>query len=82
MTRLNLTLDDDTWDALVRHAQSRPIATLAREIIRSELAQRDALIRRQALARDYAAGRADARALLAELEDAQLELLEDDDDPA
>lgn len=82
MSRLNLTLDDDTWSALVRHAESRPIATVARELLRAELARRDALSRRKALARDYAAGRADARDLLEELEAAQLDLLEGDDDAA
>lgn len=82
MSRLNLTLDDDTWNALLRHAESRPIATVARELLRSELARRDALSRRKALARDYAAGRADARDLLEELEAAQLDLLEGDDDAA
>jgi hypothetical protein len=82
MARLNLTLDDDTWNALVRHAESRPIATVARDILRAELARRDALGRRRALAKDYIAGRADERALLAELEGGQLALLEDDDDAA
>lgn len=82
MTRLNLTLDDDTWNALVRHAESRPIATVARDILRAELARRDALSRRRALAKDYVAGRADARDLLEEFEAGQLDLLEGDDDAA
>ena len=77
MERLNLTLDDDTSGALTRHArdQGKPRAALARELIQEALARRAALARQRRLARDYAAGREDARELLADLEAAQLDLL-------
>ena len=65
--RLNLTLDESTSGAL------------ARELIREALARREALERERKLARDYAAGRSDARQLLQDLEAAQLELLDDEE---
>ncbi len=79
MERLNLTLDDDTSGALARHArrEGKPRATLARELIREAITRREVLERQRALARDYAAGRSDAREILADLEAAQLELLDD-----
>jgi tyrosyl-tRNA synthetase len=79
MERLNLTLDLDTSNALRRHAQRRkqPRASLARELIREAISQRETREREQQLARDYAAGRADAVALLSDLEAAQLDLLEE-----
>lgn len=79
MARLNLTLDDDTSGALARHAreQGTAQAALARELIREALARREAVARQRKLARDYAAGREDAKELLAELEVAQLELLDE-----
>jgi hypothetical protein len=75
MARLNLTLDDDTFDRLTRHARRAGgrRATLARRILREGLDAREVRERKRKLAADYAAGRADARALLAELEAAQLE---------
>jgi DNA-binding FadR family transcriptional regulator len=81
MERLNLTLDPGTSGALARHAQKagKPRATLARELIREAITRRDALDRQRKLARDYAAGRGDAREVLAELEAAQLDLLGDDE---
>jgi DNA-binding GntR family transcriptional regulator len=81
MERLNLTLDEGTSGALSRHArrEGKPRAALARELIREAIAQRDALERERKLARDYAAGRSDARQLLRELETAQLELLDRED---
>jgi len=42
------------------------------------LARREATTRRKKLAADYRAGRADARALLDDLESPQLELLDDE----
>jgi hypothetical protein len=82
MERLNLTLDDVTSDHLARHAQreGKPRAALARELICEALAQRDAAAQRRKLARDYAAGRADAKLLLEDLEGPQLELLSDEED--
>lgn len=79
MDRLNLTLDDDTSGALARYArdQGKPRAALARELIREALARREAVAHRLKLARDYQAGRADARELLADLERGQLDLLVD-----
>jgi len=80
MARLNLTLDKDTLRQLDRHTKrsGKPRAALARELLREGLARREALERRQQLARDYAAGRGDARTLLSDLESAQLELLDDE----
>jgi hypothetical protein len=79
MERLNLTLDPDTSIALNRHAkrQRKPRAALARELIREAIEHRETLAQRQQLARDYTSGRADAAALLAEMEAAQLDLLEE-----
>ena len=78
MSRLNLTLDSDTSKALERHAkhERRPRAALARELLREAIRQREARERQRQLARDYAAGRSDAAALLSDLEQAQLELLD------
>ena len=80
MARLNLTLDQDTARRLDQHAKrsGKPRATLARELLREALARQEALERRQQLARDYAAGRGDARTLLGDLESAQLGLLDDE----
>lgn len=50
---------------------------MARELLCEALARRDALAHQRKLARDYAAGRADARELLAELEAGQLDLLDE-----
>ncbi len=77
MERLNLTLDAGTSGALARHArrEGKPRATLARELIREAIAQRDALEIKRKLARDYTAGRNDAKQILTDLEAAQLELL-------
>jgi metal-responsive CopG/Arc/MetJ family transcriptional regulator len=78
MNRLNLTLDDDTACALDRHCRRvrKPRATLARELIREAIQQREARERIQQLARDYASGQDDSAALLGDLETLQLELLE------
>lgn len=80
MARLNLTLDQDTARQLDRHTKrsGKPRAALARELLREALARREALERRRQLARDYAAGRGDARTLLRDLESAQVELLGDE----
>lgn len=81
MERLNLTLDESTSGALARHArrEGKPRAALARELIREAIARREALDSQRRLARDYAAGRSDAKQLLKDLEAAQLELLDRDD---
>ena len=81
MTRLNLTLDTDTYKALERHARQvgKPCARVAREILLEGLSQRAAQEQRKRLAEDYTAGRADARAVLKDWEGAQAELLTDDD---
>jgi metal-responsive CopG/Arc/MetJ family transcriptional regulator len=80
MARLNLTLDDDTLRRLDRHTRKsgQPRAALARELLREALAQREAGERRKQLAADYAAGRGDARAVLADWEAGQLELMDDE----
>jgi hypothetical protein len=82
MERLNLTLDEGTSVALARHARrdGKPRAALARELIREAIARRDAVERQQKLARDYAAGRADARQLLDDLEAGQFEILGREDE--
>jgi hypothetical protein len=79
MERLNLTLDVDTANAIDRHARLRGVAraSVARELIREALAQRDSRERQQRLARDYAAGGDDATAVLAEMESAQSDLLDE-----
>ncbi len=81
MERLNLTLDADTARALNQHARrdGRPRATVARALIREALTRREQVERTRRLANDYAEGRSDAAALLADLEGAQLALLGDDD---
>ena len=81
MARLNLTLDADTFRQLDRHTRrvGKPRAKVATEILREGLARREAAERRKRLARDYAAGRPDARALLKDLESPQIELLDDED---
>lgn len=81
MERLNLTLDDVTSGALARHArrERKPRAALARELIREAIARREVLESQRRLARDYAAGRSDAKQLLQDLEAAQLELLDRED---
>jgi len=56
-----------------------PAGPAARGLIREAIARRDALEREHKLARDYAAGRSDARQVLRELETAQLELLDRED---
>jgi metal-responsive CopG/Arc/MetJ family transcriptional regulator len=73
MARVNLTLDEDTFRRLTRHTKQlgKPRARVVAEILREELARREAAERRKRLAADYAAGRADARALLKDLEAAQ-----------
>jgi plasmid stability protein len=80
MARLNLTLDDDTLRRLDRHTRKsgQPRAALARELLREALAQREAGERRKQLAADYAAGRGDGRAVLADWEAGQLELMDDE----
>ena len=81
MARLNLTLDDDTFTRLVRHAKREGGrgATLARRILREGLDAREARERRRKLAADYAAGRPDARELLESLEPAQLDWFDAED---
>ncbi len=54
-------------------------ARIVKELLVEALARHAARERRQRLARDYAAGRADARALLNGLEVGQLDLLGDED---
>jgi hypothetical protein len=81
MSRLNLTLDDDTVVRIARHARhsKKPRAAVARDLIREGLDERDARERRRRLAADYAAGRSEARLLLTDLEVPQLDLLAEDE---
>lgn len=80
MSRLNLTLDDDTAAWLERHAsrEKLAVATFAKRLLREAVEHREFLARRRKLAADYAAGRADVKEVLADLERAQLERLLDD----
>ena len=80
MERLNLTLDAVTSGALSKHAKLSGLAraTLARELICVAIARRETLDSQRKLARDYAAGSEDAGEL-ADLEVAQLELLDRDE---
>jgi hypothetical protein len=55
------------------------VATFARELLREAIARREAEAQRRKLARDYAAGRADATELLKDLEAPQLDGLLDDE---
>lgn len=82
MTRLNLTLDDDTAQWLAREARREGAqqATLARRILREGLAQRRSEAQRRKLEADYAAEAAETRRLLADLEPGQVELLGEEDD--
>lgn len=79
MGRLNLTLDSSTELRLARHAKhlGQRRTVLARQILSEGLERREAMERRKKLAADYVAGRRDARELLADLEHAQLELLDE-----
>jgi metal-responsive CopG/Arc/MetJ family transcriptional regulator len=81
MARLNLTLDADTFRELDRYTRKlgKPRARVAKDILREGLARRQAAERRRKMAADYASGRADTRALLKDLEEAQLDLLDDDE---
>ncbi|MGC4120388.1 MAG: hypothetical protein QM765_38560 [Myxococcales bacterium] len=82
MARVNLTLDQVTFDKLSREAKAckAPPAAMARTLLREALERRGDLARRKKLAEDYSSGRDDARELLAELQDPQLELLSDEED--
>jgi hypothetical protein len=81
MARLNLTLDEETLCDLKKHANrlSRPVAGFARDLVQEGIRRREAAERRRRLARDYAAGRRDARAILDDLETSQLDLLDNDE---
>lgn len=82
MTRVNLTLDPDTFARLSRVARQAhaPCAAVARALLLEGLDHRETAERQRKLAADYAAGRADARALLEELEMPQLENLDEESD--
>ena len=70
MARLNLTLDEQTSRRLEKHALEARTrsATFARTLIQEGLDRREAIRRSRKLARDYVAGRGDARKLLRDLE--------------
>lgn len=75
MSRINLTLPEDTMKALQRHARGRPIARVARELLEAGLSRKEKAERMRKLARDYAAGRDDALELLADFEPLSSEAL-------
>jgi hypothetical protein len=81
VARLNLTLDEDTFDRLARYArqQERAVAGVARDLVREALERHEASRRRRKLAEDYRAGRRDACAVLEDFEAAQLDVLDDDE---
>ncbi|MGH7964723.1 MAG: hypothetical protein ACRERD_23405 [Candidatus Binatia bacterium] len=70
MARLNLTLNAATYTELEKHAkrQGKPRARVVAELLSEGLARRAVRERRKKVAADYLAGRADARALLKDLE--------------
>ena len=74
-----MTLDAGTSRALARRAklEGKPRAALVRELLKEAIRRREMLDEQRKLARDYAAGRPDALALLAEMELAQTDLLDD-----
>jgi hypothetical protein len=82
MARVNLTLDDDTFRRLERHARrlGKPKARAATEVLKEGLTRHESAERRAKLARDYAAQRRDGSALVRDLERAQLDLLGDEDE--
>ncbi len=82
MGRVNLTLDQESHEQLLRYAKrlGRPQAAVAGELVREGLARRAAEQRRRKLAAAYAADRPDARELLSVMEPGQLELLGDEED--
>ncbi len=77
MARVNLTLERDAYEKLTRYAKrsGAPTAALARLLVLESLDRREADERKRRLAADYVAGRADARELLKDLENGQLESL-------
>lgn len=79
MARLNLTLEDDTFDRLEERASDlgKARAAVARELLIGALDRLERQERQEQLARDYAADRDDAARVLAELETGQLEILSD-----
>jgi metal-responsive CopG/Arc/MetJ family transcriptional regulator len=80
MARVNVTLDDHTYAQLDQHAKrlGKPRARAVKDLLVEGLARHATHERRQRLARDYAAGRADARALLNDLQSGQFDLLDDE----
>jgi predicted transcriptional regulator len=80
MMKLSVVLDQKTYEALERQAKQtrKPRERVAKEILLEGLARRNAAAQREQLAADYRAGRANARALLNDVESAQSELLDDE----
>lgn len=80
MKRFNVTLNQETYEALERQAKQtrKTCAKVAEDLLSEGLARREINTRRKKLAADYRAGRADARTLLNDLESPQLELLDDE----
>ena len=82
MARLNLTLDAGTFEALqkdARKAKTR-VATHARHLLRAAIADMGRRERRRRWAEAYRADRADASAVLRDLEPGELEIMGDEDD--
>lgn len=81
MSRLNLTLDDDTFEAVQRDARKHgvPVATHARLLLREALTQRERSETRRLWARAYAEGTTDARELAEDWEPGALELMGDEE---
>lgn len=73
-----MTLSAETESLLSRHAKKLgvPVASFARTVLCEGLAHRDKMERMRRLANDYAAGRSDAKEVLDEVADLQLENLE------
>jgi len=82
MVRLNLTLADDTYMALEKHAKrlGKPCARVAKDLLTEGLARSAAAERRKKLAEDYLADRAAARESLKDWESPQFEIMGNEED--
>lgn len=82
MARLNMTLDDATFQAVSQDARRRgiPTAKHARDLIREAMSRRAEMERKRRWAEAYQADRADARKLAAEMAPGALEVMGDEED--
>ena len=78
MSRLNLTLSDDTFSKLERVARLKKmrVASYTKQLIEEALEAHERLAWNRKLAADYAADRKDAKELLSQMELAQFEVVD------